>query len=203
MVRSYKEFCTLNSLAPWPATRQPLANWLVARMGQVTAATLSTYLSALRSVYVDMDLPTAVFDSPHIRRIMEGANALFSLPTCETERGYIERPPGAPLGTCNNRRKTSRYSKPQCSFHAGVLSLPPHGEFTWPQRETLNKQAFAATRPTWHCITMADDNSHLEFLLPRSKGDREKAGVTILVAASGDEANFLASQAARKTLSIA
>lgn len=84
--RSYENFCRLQSITVWPASPQGLASWVVERawgnstpsMGQVSGKTLRTYVSALRSIHVDLNLPTLVFESPHIQRLLDGAINLFS-----------------------------------------------------------------------------------------------------------------------------
>ena len=83
--RSYEDFCRLQSIEAWPATSQGLASWIVERawgnstpgMGQVSGKTLRAYVSALRSIHVDLNLSTLVFESPHIQRLLDGAINLF------------------------------------------------------------------------------------------------------------------------------
>ena len=46
-------------------------------MGQLKPSTITNYLSALRSHHIDRQIDTAMFDSPHLLRLVQGARSLF------------------------------------------------------------------------------------------------------------------------------
>jgi hypothetical protein len=77
-VRSYKQFCVLTNLTPWPATRNSLGHWITGRsfgsslplQGQVQPTTIQSYVSALRSVHVDLGYDVAVFENSHLQRLI-------------------------------------------------------------------------------------------------------------------------------------
>ncbi|KAG5930322.1 hypothetical protein E4U60_007098 [Claviceps pazoutovae] len=65
-----------------------ICEWLVGRafgrhhgiipsQSKILPATISAYLSALRSVHVDLKLSTTVFDDDHMKRFMAGIYNLF------------------------------------------------------------------------------------------------------------------------------
>ncbi|KAG6090427.1 hypothetical protein E4U31_007867 [Claviceps sp. LM219 group G6] len=66
--------------------RSPM-RWLIGRafgrytfirqQSQIQPATISAYLSALRSVHVDLKLPTTDFDDDNMKRFMAGIHNLF------------------------------------------------------------------------------------------------------------------------------
>lgn len=195
-IRSYEAFCRSSAVLPWPATRASLAPWIVTRtygltgsatLGQLAGNSISDYVSGLRSVHVDLDLPITIFECPHIRRLIAGASTLFpkrpSLPKLVVTRSLLLRllSPEAYMGESDADRLTLN-----AAFALAFSGFLRMGEFTWSTKEVQSTRTFAATRPTRRCITMED--GHMEFFLPRSKTDVKKEGITILLAAAGDAA---------------
>ncbi|KAG6018849.1 hypothetical protein E4U19_007861, partial [Claviceps sp. Clav32 group G5] len=89
--RSFETFCSYHKIAPWPASFDSLCAWIVGRafgrnpgfikkQGKIQPATISAYLSALRSVHIDLKLPTTDFDDDHMKRFMAGIYSLFPPP---------------------------------------------------------------------------------------------------------------------------
>jgi hypothetical protein len=80
-VKSYEFFCSQTGLRPWPASVQSLAEWatgratgrpLMSHQAKVKPETISSMLSALRSVHVDRQYSLAPFESPFLKRLLEG-----------------------------------------------------------------------------------------------------------------------------------
>jgi len=195
-VRSYENFCGNSSVAPWPATRQTLAPWIVTRawgapfsryLGQVSGSTLSGYISSLRSVHVDLDWPVDVFECPHIRRLLAGAHNLFpkrlgqaKLPITRELLNRLLCPEA-----CLGESATDTLNL-NAAFALAFSAFLRMGEFMWKQGEPAQRRQFAITRLTRRCITINSD--YMEFFLPRSKTDKQKEGVTIMVAYAEDGA---------------
>ena len=80
-VKSYEYFCSQVGLPAWPATEQALAEWITGRatgkslmpfQKKVKPETIASMLAALRSVHVDRRYSLAPFDSPLLKRILNG-----------------------------------------------------------------------------------------------------------------------------------
>ncbi|KAG6287143.1 hypothetical protein E4U09_006335 [Claviceps aff. purpurea] len=54
---------------------------MIKQQAQIQPATISAYLSALRSVHIDLKLSTTDFDDHHMKRFMAGVYSLFPPPT--------------------------------------------------------------------------------------------------------------------------
>ncbi|KAG6283828.1 hypothetical protein E4U48_004937 [Claviceps purpurea] len=75
--RSYETFCEYHRRRPYPVRRVVLVHWisgraygkydsLIKKQRQVRPTTISAYVAALRSVHIDLDLPTDLFDGFHM-----------------------------------------------------------------------------------------------------------------------------------------
>lgn len=197
-VRSYEEYCHMSKVCPWPATRRTLGPWIVTRafgsaisrnLHQVSATTLSGYVSALRSVHVDLDLPTEVFESQHIRRLLAGAANLF--PKRSRERKlFITRQLLIDLISTRATEGESEHDtlNLNAAFTLAFSGFLRMGEFTWGQKEPQRRRTFAATRPTRGCITFDPYDGAMDFYLPRSKSDTGNNGVNISIVPAPDTA---------------
>lgn len=195
--RSYEGFCAAARCPPWPATRQILCHWIVCRayggsnfapgLGQAKGSTISKYVSALRSVHVDLDLPVTVFGLPHVRRLIDGAANLF--PRGPSHKKIpITRDVLCGLMSPQATRGETEYNtlNLNAAFSLAFSGFLRMGEFTWTGEETRSKRSFAATRPTRRCITFSDGS--MDFFLPRSKTDKQNNGVSILITSAADAA---------------
>jgi len=80
-INSHLVWCRANDASPWPANLATLVHWGIGRLygdpllpkqGRVTGSTLAAYLAALRSVHTDLAMDDTVFDSPLLRRLIQG-----------------------------------------------------------------------------------------------------------------------------------
>jgi hypothetical protein len=80
-VKSYEFFCSQIGFQAWPASVQSLAEWAIGRatgkspmkfQGNVKPETITGMLSALRSVHVDRQYPLTPFESPWLKRLING-----------------------------------------------------------------------------------------------------------------------------------
>src|SRR5216117_828297 len=85
-INNYLVWCKANGASPWPASLATLVHWgtgrlygdpLLPQQGRITGSTLTAYLAALRSVHTDLAMDNAVFDSPLLRRLIQGGTNLF------------------------------------------------------------------------------------------------------------------------------
>ena len=196
-IRSYTAHCRLQGYTAWPATTASLSSWLAARafgssqplMGQVTANTLQSYLSALRSVHVDLGYPTDTFSSEHLDRIIQGARNIFPkrekrkrLPITRDILTDILSPAASrgedPIDTANLNAAFA------LAF-AGFLRI---GEITYTPAQARQRTRLFAERVTRRCVTLDAQGQSMTLLLPRSKTDRNNDGVRIIVARAPDTA---------------
>ena len=85
-INSYLVWCKANVASPRPASLATLVHWgtgrlygdpLLPQQGRITGSTLTAYLAALRSLHTDLATDNAVFDSPLLRRLIQGGTNLL------------------------------------------------------------------------------------------------------------------------------
>jgi integrase len=195
--RSYEDFCRLQSIKAWPATSQGLASWIVERawgnttpgMGQVSGKTLRTYVSALRSIHVDLDLPTLVFESPHVQRLLDGAIRLFPAKP-KRKRLALTRDillKALTPEASRNETQSDRLNA-NAAFSMAFAGFMRIGEFTHKQSDLDDLNRFTIEKLTRRCVTQSEGGDHYILFLPRSKTDHDNSGVHIVVATASDAA---------------
>lgn len=83
-ISSYTLFCATRDVEAWPASELVLVEWIservfsndMAQQGRITADTIQGHLLALKSYHVDRNLPTEVFSTPLVHRILSGVTFL-------------------------------------------------------------------------------------------------------------------------------
>jgi hypothetical protein len=174
------------NLSPWPANENVLAEWLSLRArGSTTERalkpdTLQSYLSALRSVHVDRRLPTDVFQSEWLYRIITGIRRLtpyeFKTRAAPITLDILEKITSAEPPTVDELNLDTAC---KVAF-AGFLRS---GEFLHDDR--LDRETFENTSLTRSDITFAENDEYARLRLKRSKTDTLFKGVDILLAATG------------------
>ena len=186
-VQSYQTFCAMRNLQPWPATESGLCLWVTTRafgssekhQGQLKPDTLQTYFSALRSYHVDRCIPTEVFKSTLLARLVQGAKNLFSGP----RRARL--PITLDLLTAITPSPISRDDiNMTAAFKLAFAGFLRMGEFTHTKQRAADSQAFATANLTRSDVRLAVD--HATVRLKRSKTNRLHQDVTIIVAATGE-----------------
>lgn len=147
-IQSYEHYCGLHGLTTWPASEKSLGRWIATRafgsvdkfQGQIKPNTIQSYISALRSYHVDHGWPTAVFKSPTLDRLIQGARSLFQGPRRErlpiTQELLTTVTP-----TANSLDDLNINAAFKLAF-AGFLRM---GEFTHAKEKEADTRAFAAT----------------------------------------------------------
>ena len=157
-------------------------------MGQISGTTLDSYVSALRSVHVDLNLDTSLFNSPHIMRLLTGVKNLFPHDS-KRNRQAISRSllcellsEKATLG--ENSIDTLNLNAAFSIAFSGFMRM---GELTHNEKALQDSKRFNAEKLTRRRVTPAAGGEHVVVHLPRSKTDKHNAGVDILIAASHDD----------------
>ena len=185
-VKSYRVHCALNGLAPFSATLTALASWIAElSTKRVKAQTVKKYLTALRSAHVDMGYDgLAVFHHPQLQRIIADMRRLRGKPDtkerCPITKDVLLRL--LPLFDCATRGGMTMYAA-FCLAFAGFLRA---GEFTYSAHDWEHEEEFHKWFLTRRSVSFHDD--YIELSLPASKTDPFRQGVTLTIAATGDEA---------------
>ena len=170
---------------PFPATAQSLSSW-VAELGtnKLPAKTIKAYLSGVRSTQIDMGFQDLdVFHHPILERILAGIRRLRGEADAKERRPVTRDILLRVLAVFNT---TTRYGATLhaafCLAFAGFLRI---GEFTWGQGEYAQPD-FSAWFLTRHSVELHTD--YLVLNLPASKTDPFRKGVSLSIAAAGDDA---------------
>lgn len=188
-IRSFEFYCSDKGLDPWPAKEQILGEWITVRAfgntcsseGKLKADTISSYLSALRSVHVDRRIPTTVFDSPWLERLVKGARRAFvqrrkdRLPIGKDVLAKITSPP---TRTTDDLNCLAAFKV----AWAGFLRL---GEITYKSKD-LTSRSFADLNVTRSDVHFSENNQHAIIRLKRTKTDTSHTGVEVILAATGE-----------------
>ena len=169
----------------FPATSKVLSDWIAHLANKrPKAKTLKAYITGLRSVHVDMGYEDlSPFHSPRIERVIAGIRRLRG------EAGTLERRPITkdlllqmlPCFDCGTREGSTLHTA-FCLAFAAFLRV---GEFTYSAKDLADPD-FSQWFLTRRSVTLHED--HLELTLPASKTDPFRRGITLKIAASGDEA---------------
>ena len=169
----------------FPATSASLANWVgYLATKRVKAKTLKSYLTGVRSAHVDMGYNDLTpFHSPQVERIIAGYRRMHG------EAGTLERRPITKDLLLQMLPYFNLRTREGCTLHAafclafaGFLRV---GEFIYSAKD-LNSPDFSQWFLTRRSVRLYED--HLELTLPSSKTDPFRRGITLTIAASGDNA---------------
>ncbi|KAK6987608.1 DNA breaking-rejoining enzyme [Favolaschia claudopus] len=183
--RSFINFVKLYSLyndsgSILPATQPAVMSWIASLAGRVQPKTIKNYLSAVRSLHVDADLPFSICESPVVQRLIRGIKRYHG----EKDRKPVQpitRPilltilaqlrPGAVPG------HTTLYAA-YCLAYAGLLRS---GEITVGSGKDASLNL---TRENVEFVPNFDNCEYINLTLPHSKTDPFRKGVTITIAAA-------------------
>ena len=147
-------------------------------MSQFKPATIISYLSTLRSHHVNHRIDTAVFDSPHLLRLVQGARGFF--PSRKRERLPITKDILSKITPPPMSRNDYHIN---AAFKLAFAAFLRIGEFiyTYTKKITPSFKAIGLTRSD---LTLS--TNHAIIRLKRSKTDKIYQNVNILVASTGD-----------------
>jgi integrase len=196
-VKSYEILCTLNGDTAWPATEYTLGKWITARafgsptanLGRIKPETIQSYLAALRSHHIDRGLPTTVFESAHIKRLIKGAHNLFSTPKRQRypiTKDILERilpslEVANPVAPTPEEKDNANVHAAFCLAFSGFLRV---GEITHTARE-LQSSGAKPKILLRNNINFSANHDTATLLLRRSKTDTTNRGVRIMFARTG------------------
>ena len=181
---SYTEYCLLFGKTAFPAQVGGLAAWISYLGGRrLKPKTIKAYLAGLRSLRQDCTLDVTeleVYSHPILQRIIAGLRRLYG--EGEThERRPITRDILLQLISRFNQRtlEGANLHSAFCLAFAGFLRM---GEFTYDKVEC----DFNSWNLTRGSVSLSEDR--LFLVLPASKTDPFRRGVTLTISAAADEA---------------
>lgn len=185
-MRLYLEYCAMQRIRPpVPATLESLVCW-VAELGtrKLLPKTIKAYLTGVKSSHIDMGFTNLdIFHNPMLERIIRGIQRLRGDANTK-ERQPITR--DILLKILTQFDVTTREGATlHAVFYLAFGGFFRMGEFTWSQQDG-EQPDFAAWNLTRGSVKLYED--HLLLLLPASKTDPFRRGVSITIAATGDEA---------------
>ncbi|KAJ3783467.1 hypothetical protein GGU10DRAFT_273509 [Lentinula aff. detonsa] len=153
-----------------PASSSVLKEW-VASLGMraLQPKTIKAYLSSIRSMHVDADLPFDACESITLQRIIRGIKRYYG------EKG---RNPKLPITLDILRAITA----PAISVKLAWSTLFRTGEFTLGEHESFDP-AVHLTRDSIQFLPSFDCPTYIRITLPSSKTDPFRCSVTLIIAA--------------------
>ena len=192
--KSYEYYCGQFRLQAWPAQEKTLVEWITGRgtgrsklkyQGKVKPGTIASMLSALQSVHVDRKYSLNLFDSPWLKRVLDG------IKRCQPTLTPTKKAKPISLSTlhklvdsCSSSLSDIHFSTACKVAFAGFLRL---GEFTYSKEDLKDKRTFAHTKLTRSDITFDEQGKYAILRLKRSKTDFDHTGVEIVLAATSDD----------------
>ena len=158
---------------------------------QLTTKTIKPYLSDLRSAHVDRGFTEslAIFHDPVVERVVDGIRKRFG------KAGSRERLPLTRDLLLRIVAKIDVRTLQGAALHAAFClafaAFLRVGEFTYSQSDYVDSTDFSQWHVTRASVKLAQ--SHLELTVPASKTDLFRQGITLMIAATGDDACPLAS----------
>ena len=153
---------------------------------RIKPETILSYLSALRSIHVDRRLPTNVFDSDWLARIVHGIRRhqpqrlkkQASPVTAEVLKHLV----GAPIACQASSPKFINNINFIVAAKVAFVGFLQSREFTYNSLDLQDLRTFQQTRLLRSDITFRDLDDHAIISLKRSKTNYNHKGVEIVVA---------------------
>lgn len=156
---------------------------------QIRPDTIKKYLSGLRSYHVDRRWSCAVFDSPHLNRILDGARSVFPhtkprlnrLPITKDILQKITPQRSFKASLTRTEIDTINVDTAFKTAFGGFLRM---GEYTYTAKDIKLPVTFESTKLTRRDVKFSENFDHMTLHLKRSKTDKLHEGVTISIAAT-------------------
>ena len=170
---------------PFPASITSLAGWIAAlSTKRVQSKTIKSYLTVVRSAHVDLGYEDlSMFQNAQLQRMITGNRRLHGEAETRERRPITKELLLQMLPFFNqNTKEGAVLHAAFCLAFAAFLRI---GEFTYTSRDRQASD-FSQWFLTRRSVRLHED--HLELTLPVSKTDPFRRGITLTVAASGDQA---------------
>lgn len=156
-------------------------HWAAELAGQVQAKDIKKRLSSLRSYHVDLGFEIEVFRNPQLDRVVRGIKRLVPETVCRVRTPITREILDKLLASLDPTTPKGRLL--QAAFSLAFAAFLRSGELTY-EAEDMHNPDF----PSWH-VTRASvqfdpEGRFMLLLLPASKTDPFRLGVTITIAHS-------------------
>ena len=190
-MKLYSTHYALQGIQPaFPASMRSLASWIAhLATSRVKSKTIKAYLTGVRSAHIDMcyDDDLSVFHHPRLERMIAGHRRLHG--EAETK----ERQPLTKdllLQILPQFDRATRYgAMMRAAFCLAFATFLRIGEFTYSIKDR-EQEDFGDWFLTRRSVRLYDE--YIELILPASKTDPFRRGITLTAAASGDDACVVA-----------
>ena len=161
-----------------------LIEWLCSLAGTVKTKTLKLYLAGIRSYQLHLGIDCSAFSDPRLERTIQGI-----------KRNHIEpeRRSRTPLTRPYLLQHLASLSFPSCdnlvlrvAFTLAFAGFLRVGEFTYKAADTDLGPSFSSWFLIKSSIRIRRDGAHMEVVLPSSKTDPFRKGITLVIAATND-----------------
>ncbi|KAF7296793.1 Integrase/recombinase xerD like protein [Mycena indigotica] len=162
-----------------PATQTAVMSWVASLAGRIQPKSIKAYLSAVRSLHVDADLPFTACESPVVQRLIRGIKRFHGekdrKPVLPITRSILTRilaqlRPGAVPG----------HSTLYAAFCLGYAGFLRSGEITSGNGKDASLNL---TRNNVQFLPNFEHAEYIQLTLPSSKTDPFRKGVTLTIAA--------------------
>ncbi|PPQ83082.1 hypothetical protein CVT24_012140, partial [Panaeolus cyanescens] len=168
---------------PLPASSEAIAEWIGDMVFRnLSSSTIRSYISALRSLHIDLGLPYTAFDSPVLQRVLRGAKRLLG-----SKQVLRKLPINLEILQKISATTPTSPTIDDLVFDAAIKlawsGFLRCGEFTTKSKFSPSTNL---TRDSIDFKPSFDDADHIKLTLPSSKTDTFRKGVTITISAAGN-----------------
>lgn len=161
-----------------------MTSWVASLSGKVQPKTIKSYITGVRSQQVDLGYENLdVFHSPQLERIIAGVRRLHGEANTQERQPLTKDVLLRLLPQLD--QSTEEGSSLYASFCLAFGAFLRIGEFTYSLRDRQDED-FCQWFLTRRSVRFHED--HLELTLPASKTDPFRQGITLTIAATGDDA---------------
>jgi hypothetical protein len=189
---SYVLFCAHRGLTPFPANSTILCSWVHSLSERrLQHKTIKLYITGLKSPHIELGISTEGFGDDRLDRVVRGCkreNPPAPGPGPRMQRMPITRPILLQLlaGMDPTSPQEVMLRATFCLAHAAFLRI---GEFTWSPKDLAHGQAeFVKCKLTRQCIQIFPARNVMLLMIPTSKSDWGREGVTLTISGASDTA---------------
>ncbi|KAF5337417.1 hypothetical protein D9611_003081 [Ephemerocybe angulata] len=183
--KSFITYVQLNNLynadgSILPASQHAIMSWIASLAGKVQPKTIKAYITHVRSLHVDSDIPFTACESPIVARLIRGIKVYHG----ERDRRPVQ-PITLPILTAllaklqpDSKAGDASIYTACCVAYGGLLRS---GEFTQGKGKDVS---LGLQRQHVKFLPSFEDANHIILTLPASKTDPFRKGVTVTIAAA-------------------
>ena len=163
-----------------------LIEWLCSLSECINVKTMKLYLVGTKCYQLDLGIDSTAFSDPQLERTLQGIKRDYNEPARRT-RTALTRPH---LLNLLNHLRIHDYNDTvmRAASRLAVVGFLQTGEFTYRALDLQMGPAFPNWFLTKSSIRLIQHDEHIALILPPSKTDLFRQGITLIIAGSHDEA---------------